>query len=120
MSKTYILKLTSALVIDGVVSRAGEFVEVGELEAKNFLHRGKAEIATVEELRAAGIEIPDEDEAEADTSEGEPDADLSKLTKDKLLALAAEMGVEVSSGATKAQIIEAIEANLADGEKEGE
>ncbi len=106
MSKTYVLKLTSALVIDGVVCRAGEMVEVGELEAKNFLARGKAELATVEDG--------------ADEAQTEPGSDeLSKLTKEQLLAKAKELEIEIGSGATKAQIIEAIEAK-AEGEKAGE
>ena len=37
--------------------------------------------------------------------------DLDKLTKDELIALASEQGVEVKSSATKAEIILAIEAN---------
>lgn len=112
MAKTFFLKLTSALSIEGVICRAGEVVEVGELEAKNFLHRGKATVATVEELKAAGIELPSEQ------TEGE---DFSKLKKDELLALAKERGVEIGDGATKAQIIEAIEAAAAaGGENTGE
>ncbi len=106
MSKNYVLKLTSALVISGVVCRAGELVEVSELEAKNFLARGKAELATVE------------DGAEEDQDEPGDD-DLSKLTKDQLLAKAKELEISIGSGATKAQIIEAIQAK-AGGENEGE
>lgn len=112
MSKTYFLKLTSALVIDGVVCKAGQLVEVIEQEAKNFLHRGKAELASAEDLQAAGIELPAED----DDSE-----DLSKLTKPKLLELAKERGVSIGDAASKAQIIEAIEAAAAaGGDNEGE
>lgn len=114
MSKTFFLKLASAIAIDGNICRAGEIVEVGEQEAKNFLHRGKATVATVEDLKAAGIELPDDQDSE----EGE---DLSKLKKDELLAIAKERGVEIGDGATKAQIIEAIEAAAAaGGENEGE
>ena len=50
--------LTSALVIDGELNRAGTLVEVSELEARNFLHRGKARLATVED----GIAAEDESE----------------------------------------------------------
>lgn len=107
MSKTFFLKLASAIAIDGNICRAGELVEVGEQEAKNFLHRGKATVATVEDLKAAGIELPDDKE--------DDDEDLSKLNKDALLALAKERNVEIGNGATKAQIIEAIEAAAAAG-----
>lgn len=98
MAKTFVLKLTSAIVIDGVVCRAGELVEVGELEAKNFLSRGKAELATVED----GIE----------GEQGNPEADdeLMKKTKAELLVIAAEKGAEAADGMTKAQIVAAINA----------
>jgi hypothetical protein len=98
MAKTFILKLTSAIVIDGAVCRAGELVEVGELEAKNFLARGKAELATVED----GIE---DDQANPDA-----DDDLMKKTKAELLVIAAEKGAEATDGMTKAQIVAAINA----------
>lgn len=95
--KSYVLKLTSAVAIDGQISRAGSLVEVSEPEAKNLLHRGKAVLATAED----GVEQhEDEDQGE----------DLSKLNKADLLALAKERGVEVSDGMTKPQIIDAIEA----------
>lgn len=106
MSKTYVLKLTSALVIAGVVCRPGELVEVSELEAKNFLARGKAELATTDD----GVEEEQEEPG---------DDDLSKLTKEQLLAKAKELDVDIGSGATKAQIIEAI-ADKAEGANEGE
>lgn len=98
MMKTFILKLTSALVIDGVICRAGELVEVGELEAKNFLARGKAELATVED----GVE----------DEQGNPDDndELMKKTKAELLVIAAEKGAEATDGMTKAQIVAAINA----------
>jgi hypothetical protein len=45
-------------------------------------------------------------------SKSEPDpSPLSKLTKDELLAKAAEEGVELDSKLTKAEIIAALEAN---------
>lgn len=98
MTKTFILKLTSALVIDGTVCRAGELVEVGELEAKNFLARGKAELATVED----GVE----------DEQGNPDDndELMKKTKAELLVIAADKGAEATDGMTKAQIVAAINA----------
>lgn len=106
MAKNFILKLTSAIAFGGVISKAGDLVEVSENEAKNLLHRGKAVLATAED----GVEQPEDG--------GE---DLSKLNKDRLLLLAKERGVEIGSGATKPQIIEAIQAAAAaDGEKKGE
>lgn len=91
--KTYKLKLTSALVIDGQVVRAGTTVEVGEAYAKDFLRRGKAELL-------GGQEAEDEDDA----------PDLSKMKKDELLDIAQQMGlVSVSDAMTKAEILAAIE-----------
>lgn len=55
------LVLTSALVIDGDVAKAGTLVEVSENEAKNFLHRGKARLATAED---GAPQMDDEDEGE--------------------------------------------------------
>ena len=40
----------------------------------------------------------------------EEDADLSKLKKDELVALAVEKGIEVDTKDTKAEIIEKLEA----------
>ena len=106
MSKNYILKLTSAVAFGGVISKAGELVEVTEAEAKNLLHRGKAVLATAED----GVEQSGEDDG------GE---DLSKFTKEKLLEIAKNRGVEIASGANKAHIIEAITAAAA-GQNVGE
>jgi hypothetical protein len=44
--ETVILKVTSAIVVGGEVMRAGDLVEVTRSEAKDLLHRGKAELAT--------------------------------------------------------------------------
>lgn len=91
--KTFLLLLTSALVIDGVICKAGDTVEVSEAEAKNFLHRGKAELAYTGEE-----ETEDQDE------------DLMELTKDELFALAKEAGVETNDRMVKAEIVAAINA----------
>ena len=47
--KSIVLKLATAIAIDGDVVRAGSLVEVDEAIAKNMLHRGKAELATAED-----------------------------------------------------------------------
>lgn len=94
--KTFLLLLTSALVIDGVICKAGETVEVSEAEAKNFLHRGKAVLTEVSEE-----ETEDQDDG---------DDDLMKLTKDELLALAKEAGLELNDRMVKAEIVAALSA----------
>jgi hypothetical protein len=91
--KTFLLLLTSALVIDGVICKAGETVEVSETEAKNFLFRGKATLVESDEE-------PNEDQ----------DEDLMKLTKDELFALAKEAGVETNDRMVKAEIVAALSA----------
>lgn len=99
MSKQSVfLVLTSALVIDGEVIRAGTLVEVSEREAKNFLHRGKARLAT----EADGAPKSDE----------KPETDLSRMSKAQLLAFAESNEIEVSENMTKAEIIAAINASL--------
>lgn len=47
--KTAVLKLTGAVLIDGVIMRAGQKVELIESEAKALLQRGKAVLHEVEE-----------------------------------------------------------------------
>lgn len=89
--KSVRLKLTSAIVIAGAIAKAGEVVEVTELEAKNLLARGKGEL---------------NDEQPAD----EVDLDLSKKTKDQLLEIADNLEIEGAAKMNKAQLIEAIEA----------
>lgn len=94
--KTFLLQLTSALVIDGVICKAGETVEVSEAEAKNFLFRGKATL------------VESDEEQNEDQDEG--DDDLQKLTKDELFALAKEAGAETNDRMVKAEIVAAIKA----------
>lgn len=89
--KSVLLKLTSAIAIGGAIAKAGEVVEVTELEAKNLLARGKGK-------------LHDEQPADAD------DLDLSKKTKDQLLEIADNLEIEGAAKMTKAQLIEAIEA----------
>ena len=89
--KSVLLKLTSAIVISGVIAKAGEVVEVTEQEAKNLLARGKGELH--------GEQLADE-----------VDLDLSKKTKDQLLEIADNLEIEGAAKMNKAQLIEAIEA----------
>lgn len=97
-NKTIVVELTSALAIDGVICKAGEVVEVSELEAKNFLHRGKAKF------------FEPEDGTDEAAAEDDADDDLMKLTKDELNALAKEAGVETTDRMVKAEIIAALKA----------
>lgn len=77
MGKSFVLKLTSAIAVDGEVVAAGGLVEVDEPTAKNLLHRGKAVLATAED----GVDDDD-------------DTDLSKLKKPQLVELADSLGIE--------------------------
>lgn len=102
--KSVLIKLTSAIAIAGAIAKAGEVVEVTELEAKNLLARGKGELHGEQPV----------DEA---------DLDITKMTKDQLLEIADQMEIEGAAKMNKAQLIEAIEAagHAGDDEhKEGE
>ena len=62
-----------------------------------------------------GLKVDDERVAELVkggyiVAEVEEDADLSKLKKDELVALAIEKGIEVDAKDTKAEIVEKLEA----------
>lgn len=106
MSKTIFLVLTSAIAIDGGICRAGSLVEVSELEAKNFLHRGKARLATAED----GVPVEDSDEG------GAPAVDLSRMNKAKLLEFCAANQITADEGMTKAEILAAIAATTKEAE----
>ncbi len=59
------------------------------------------------DIEAGILQVIDEEKEEKKTNQTTPD--LSKLTKDELLELAKERGIDVPSKATKAQIIELLE-----------
>lgn len=105
--KSHVLKLTSAIAVDGEIIRAGSLVELSEPEAKNLLGRGKAVLATA----ADGYHAADEDEGNETSG-----VDLSKLNKTKLQEIATGHGIEFEETTTKAQLIAAIEAKEADAE----
>lgn len=88
MSKV-LIKLTAAVVIEGVIRRAGEEVEINEQLAKELLYRGRG---TLEET---------------DSSE----VDLSKLTMPQLIEFAkSEYDVDLDKSLNKKQMIEAIQS----------
>lgn len=86
----YTLKLTRAIAIDGVIRKAGSVVEADEGLARDLLRRGKAELA--------------EAQAEIATTNGH----LDRLTKDQLVEVAANLGIEGANKLTKQKLIEAI------------
>ncbi|BCX74788.1 MULTISPECIES: hypothetical protein [Acinetobacter] len=88
MSKV-LIKLTAAVVIEGVIRRAGEEVEINEQLAKELLYRGRG---TLEET---------------DSNE----VDLSKLTMPQLIEFAkSEYDVDLDKSLNKKQMIEAIQS----------
>lgn len=101
--KSYVLFLTSAIVVDGGIVKAGQMVELSEPEAKNLLSRGKARLATADD----GYEGSD------DESSG---VDLSKLKKAQLQEIAKGHEIEFDDKTTVAQLIAAIEAKEAEEE----
>jgi hypothetical protein len=96
--KQVAIKLTSAIGIGGILYRAGSVIEVSDEAAKDLLRRGKGELATAadeEEYEEGGDDFPD----------------LSKMSKAKLLEIAASGGLtDITDANTKAEIIAAIEA----------
>lgn len=95
--KTVILKLASAIAIEGEVVKRGSLVEVDEALAINLLNRGKAVLATAED----GVDLDDE-------------TDLSKLKKPQLVELANSLEIEGAEGMNVADLREAIEAKQAE------
>jgi hypothetical protein len=90
-TETFVLKLTSAIVMDGEIITKDNLVEVTEREAKNLLARGKAVLADDKESKAAT-------------------ADLNDMTVDALRKIADDAGVEGYRDMKKAELIQAIEA----------
>lgn len=91
MSKVFI-KLTTAVVIDSVIRRAGEEVEVDEQLAKELLYRGRGTLVE-------------------SSNDHEDEIDLSKMTKAQLIEFAKhEYDVDLDSALTKEQMIEAIQS----------
>jgi hypothetical protein len=103
--KSYVLKLTSAIVVDGEIVRAGSLVELPEPEAKNLLSRGKAVLAT----SADGYNGGDDDDETSGVG-------LSRLNKTQLQEIAKGHGIEFEDSTTKAQLIAAIKEKEADAE----
>jgi hypothetical protein len=62
--KSVTLKLTSAIAMDGEIYRAGSLVEVTDADARNLLHRGKAVLATADDIPTQPAELVEEAPAE--------------------------------------------------------
>lgn len=65
------LKITSAIVINGEVVRPDTFITVSDREARNLLHRGKAELAVADDKAPAKGKA----KAKADEPAAEPAAE---------------------------------------------
>lgn len=91
--ETYTLKLTSSVVIDGAIRRAGAQVEVSETLARDLMRRGKAELA----------EMP-----EGAPVDSQPQIDLSGMTKEQLLEVAAGLEIANIEKMNKTQLLAAI------------
>lgn len=73
IEKVY-LKLTSAVVFDGLIHKAGAVVEMLEHEAKDLLRRGKAVLATEKDHPLAGPAAPS---AASEALQGNPPSPVS-------------------------------------------
>lgn len=103
--KSYVLKLTSAIVVDGGIVKAGALVELSEAESKNLLSRGKAVLATAADGYDGG-----------DDNDEKSGVDLSRLNKTQLQEIAKGHGIAFEDSTTKAQLVVAIEAKEAEEE----
>jgi hypothetical protein len=90
--KLVLITILSTIFVRGEMFKVGDEVEVNEREAKELINRGVA---------------ADEAEVEIEEDTTKP---IEKMNKQELLDYAAELEVEVEEGMTKAQIIEAINA----------
>lgn len=87
--------ILSTIFVRGKMYKEGEEVEVNEREAKELINRG---VAT--------------DEADVSVEEDTEDTTVAieDMKKNDLVEYAAELGIDVPSNATKAEIIELIKA----------
>ncbi|MEC8887358.1 MAG: Rho termination factor N-terminal domain-containing protein [Pseudomonadota bacterium] len=85
------IKLTSAVVIEGVICKAGQQVEVAQDLAKDLLNRGRGTLLE-------------------DASDESDEIDLSKMTKAQLVEVALEYEIENPDALNKADLIDAISA----------
>lgn len=119
MKESVVVKLTSAIVVDGQIVRAGELVEVSHAEAVNLLHRGKctisdeSDISLTEEEQREEAERVQREQAEAleqqKHGQGQPERDLDKLRKAELVELAESEGIEGAADMTVAELREALQ-----------
>lgn len=94
----YTLILLASIVLSAEPQAPGTLVDVDEDLAKNLLRRGKARVPTEDELRAAGREVPNEDDASdpgagggtKKPSEGLTVKQLKQALKDKSVTIPAE------------------------------
>lgn len=85
---TFLVRLVAAVVIEGVIRKRGETVELNKAEAENLLYRGRAEL----------VESDDDDE----------ELNLSQMKKPQLVELAKEYGIENPDALTVDQLRDAI------------
>lgn len=101
--KRYTVLLTSAIVIDGSIRKAGTELELEESVAKDLLRRERAK------LPEHPVDVKDEGEIDSQAdSDPADDVDLNKLTKPELLEVAAGLKIVGVDSLTKAELIKVI------------
>ncbi len=93
-----LVKVLRSTVYPGGTLSVGAEVELPKEEAQTLIAMGKA--VEIEERTDVVIDVDDDVDS------------LEKMTKAELVEHAAEFGIEVPSSWTKAQIIEAIDAEM--------
>lgn len=106
--KTFSLKLSGAIALEGQLKRAGEIVHVDEATAKNLLHRGKAVVAADDDA-AAPAEATAPAPAPAPADKKASDGLNVQQLKDALQA----KGLPIPEGAKKADLAALLDAAAA-------
>ena len=92
-----LVKVLRSTVYPGKRLTVGQEVEIPKEEAKTLIAMGK--VVEIEAKTDVTIEVDDEES-------------LEKMSKAELVEAATDLGIEVPSSWTKAQIIEAIDAEM--------
>lgn len=110
-NETYFLMLTSAIGFEGALKKAGSVIPAGDALSRNLLHRGKARLATPEEVAAAGFEVDAAPAAEAPASTGGPTERASKgLNVNQIKAKLTELQIEFPADAQKPELAALLDA----------
>lgn len=81
-AETVHLVITSTIAIGGQIKRTNSLVEVSETDARFYLERGKARLATADDLPVAPPAADESEADEADEADEAPKRRRKKTTTD--------------------------------------